>query len=246
MTETSTLAERLAGIHARIDAAIARRGPGPEVRLIGVSKRHGLDKIAAAHAAGLRDFGENYAQELRDKLGEWPAEREARWHYIGAIQSNKLKTIVGAASLIHTVDRASLLAKIDKRAASHELVQSFLIEVDLAGEDQKAGLSPAEVPALLDACAGFEHLRCEGLMCIPPVGTPEQTRPYFRRLRELRDALRAGPARPNVDLRELSMGMSADFEAAIEEGATLIRVGTAIFGPRPGKPAPSTTEPETP
>lgn len=230
---TAEIGAKLGAIHARIAAAIERRGPGPEVRLIGVSKRHGLDKITAAHAAGLRDFGENYAQELRDKLAQWPAQREARWHYIGAIQSNKLKYLVGAASLIHTVDRASLIAKIARRAANAGVVQRILIEVDLGGESQKAGAAPGEVPALLDACAGLDHLRCEGLMCIPPVGEPEHTRPYFRQLRELRDELADGPARPGVELRELSMGMSADFELAIEEGATLVRVGTAIFGPRP-------------
>lgn len=234
------LAHRLANIHARIEAAVARRGPGPEVRLIGVSKRHGLDKIAMAHRAGMRDFGENYAQELRDKLAsleqiglDAPETRaDTRWHYIGAIQSNKLKYIVGAAQLIHTVDRPSLLAKIDRRAASLGIVQEFLVEVDLGGEAQKAGLPPTELPALLDACAPLEHLRCVGLMCIPPAGEPEATRTYFRQLRELRDEVLEQGARPQVELRELSMGMSADFEQAIEEGATLVRVGTAIFGPR--------------
>ena len=108
----------------------------------------------------------------------------------------------------------------------------FLVEVDLGREAQKAGLPPSELPALLDACAAYPHLRCVGLMCIPPAGTPEATRPYFRQLRQLRDELRAGPARAQVELRELSMGMSADFEVAIEEGASLIRVGTAIFGQR--------------
>lgn len=236
-TSTSTeLAAAFQEIRERMTAAIARRGPGPEVRLIGVSKRQPLDKIAAAYAAGLHDFGENYAQELRDKLRDWPADRPARWHYIGALQSNKLKTIVGKVALIHTVDRVELIQQIDRLAGKAGLVQEFLIEVNLAGETQKAGVEPAAVPALLDACAGIEHGRCVGLMIIPPADDPEATRPYFRSLRELRDhlnqGLRDGPARPNVDLRELSMGMSADFEVAIEEGATLVRVGTAIFGAR--------------
>jgi pyridoxal phosphate enzyme (YggS family) len=231
-SEAEAIAQRLLGIRERIAAAVERRGPGPEVRLIGVSKRQPLSKIVAAHAAGLRDFGENYAQELRDKLREWPAEREARWHYIGALQSNKLKYMVGKTALIHTVDRAELIEAIDRRAGREGVVQEFLIEVDLAGEAQKAGAPPAEIPELLDTCVAAEHARCVGLMIIPPVGEPEDTRRYFRELRELRDRLREGPARENVELRELSMGMSADFEVAIEEGATLIRVGTAIFGPR--------------
>jgi pyridoxal phosphate enzyme (YggS family) len=236
--ETSTATDLDAALQTlrdRIAAAVARRGPGPEVRLIGVSKRQPLNKIAAAHAAGLRDFGENYAQELRDKLREWPSDRPARWHYIGALQSNKLKYIVGKVALIHTVDRVELIQQIDRLAARAGLVQAFLIEVNLADEHQKAGVDPAALPDLLDACAQVEHARCVGLMIIPPADEPEATRPYFRALRELRERLtldRAGHSRRNVDLRELSMGMSADFEVAIEEGATLVRVGTAIFGAR--------------
>lgn len=235
---TSTFTEiaiALQAIRDRIAAAVARRGPGPDVRLIGVSKLQPLEKIIAAHAAGLFDFGENYAQELRDKLREWPSDRSARWHYIGALQSNKLKYIVGKVELIHTVDRIELIQPIDRLAAKAGVVQEFLIEVNLAAETQKAGVEPAGIPALLDACGKIEHARCVGLMIIPPADEPEATRPYFRSLRELRDQLnqlREGPARPNVDLRELSMGMSADFEVAIEEGATLVRVGTAIFGSR--------------
>jgi pyridoxal phosphate enzyme (YggS family) len=233
---TSTeIAAALQVLRERIAVAVERRGPGPEVRLIGVSKRQPLEKIAAAYAAGLFDFGENYAQELRDKLREWPSDRSARWHYIGALQSNKLKYIVGKVALIHTVDRVELIQQIDRLAGRAGVVQEFLIEVNLAGETQKAGVDPAALPALLDACAHVEHARCIGLMIIPPADEPEATRPYFRSLRELRDQLnhvRDGAPRPNVDLRELSMGMSADFEVAIEEGATLVRVGTAIFGSR--------------
>jgi pyridoxal phosphate enzyme (YggS family) len=233
-TSPSTeIAAALQVIRDRIAAAVERRGPGPEVRLIGVSKLQPLDKLAGAYDAGLRDFGENYAQELRDKLREWPSDRPASWHYIGALQSNKLKYIVGKVALIHTVDRIELIQHIDRLAARAGLVQEFLIEVNLAGETQKAGVEPSALEALLDACAEVEHARCIGLMIIPPAGEPEATRGYFRRLRELRDQLdhgHDGPARPNVDLRELSMGMSADFEVAIEEGATLVRVGTAIFG----------------
>jgi pyridoxal phosphate enzyme (YggS family) len=228
----SDITNNLAVLRERIAAAVARRGPGPDVRLIGVSKLQPLAKITAAAAAGLHDFGENYAQELRDKLRDWPIEHAVRWHYIGALQSNKLKYLVGKVTLIHTVDRVELIQQIDRVAARAGVVQEFLIEVDLAGETQKAGAEPAALPSLLDACAHIERARCVGLMIIPPADEPEATRPYFRSLRELRDQLNVGPTRPNVDLRELSMGMSADFEVAIEEGATLVRVGTAIFGVR--------------
>jgi PLP dependent protein len=233
------IAERLAAIRSRIAAAVERRGPGPEVRLIGVGKRQPLAKLVAAHAAGLRDFGENYAQELRDKQHDWPAELAAQtsWHYIGALQTNKLKYLVGKTALIHTVDRPELVAAIDERAARQGIVQPFLLEVAIAGEQQKAGVLPERVPELLDLCARTEHgaARCEGLMIIPPAADdPEQTRPWFRALRQLAERLREGPARANVELRELSMGMSADFEIAIEEGATLVRVGTSIFGEREG------------
>lgn len=229
------IAGRLASIRARIDAAIARRGAGPEVKLIGVGKRQPLDKLLAAHAAGLRDFGENYAQELRDKQRDWPSELDVRWHYIGALQANKLKYLVGKTALIHTVDRPELITAIDQRAARLGVTQDFLLEVALAGEQQKAGVAPERVPELLDACAQTLHgaARCVGLMIIPPAADdPEQTRPWFRDLRHLAERLREGPARANVELRELSMGMSADFEQAIEEGATLVRVGTSIFGER--------------
>ncbi|MFV8755394.1 YggS family pyridoxal phosphate-dependent enzyme [Nannocystaceae bacterium ST9] len=228
----TAIADELARVRDRIAAAIDRRGPGPEVRLIGVSKKQPLAKLLAAHEAGLREFGENYAQELRDKQGEWPLSHESpRWHFIGALQTNKLKYVVGKA-LIHTVDRLELLQAIDRRAASLSAIQEFLVEVDLAGEDQKAGVRPDDLPGLLDACAELEAVRCVGLMIIPPVeGDPEASRGWFARLRALAEQLRSQP-RAHVELRELSMGMSADFEQAIEEGATLVRVGTAIFGAR--------------
>ena len=236
MPETNDpIASRLAAVEARIAAAVARRGPGPKVRLIGVSKRQAIDKLVAAHAAGLRDFGENYAQELRDKQGLWAVERGARWHYIGALQSNKLKYLVGKVALIHTVDRPQLVAAIDRRAKQAGVVQDTLVEVALAGEAQKGGVPPQQLPAVLDAYAEAEHqaVRCVGLMLMPPAAAqPELTRPWFRKLRALRDQLVEAGARPGVALRELSMGMSGDFEIAIEEGATLVRVGTAVFGPR--------------
>jgi len=228
--EAVKLADRLARIRERCAAALARRGPGPVPRLIGVSKRHPLAAILEARAAGLEDFGENYAQEFRDKAAALE-NNPPRWHFIGALQRNKVKHVVGKA-LIHTVDRSSLLEAIEARAAREELVQEVLVEVNLGGEAQKAGVSEADLPALLDHFAGTPHVRCIGLMLIPPPAPPEVTRGFFARLRALRERL-ADDLRLGVDLQHLSMGMSSDFEVAIEEGATLLRVGTAIFGPRP-------------
>ncbi|MEZ4453461.1 MAG: YggS family pyridoxal phosphate-dependent enzyme [Nannocystaceae bacterium] len=227
----STIADNLARVREAIEAAIARRGAGPTVTLIGVSKRQPIAAIEAARAAGLADFGENYAQELRDKvtaIGRAPPT----WHFIGGLQSNKVKLVCGQA-MIHTVDRPSLVDALEARAARDGVIQELLLEVNLAGEAQKAGAAPEALPALLDRIAAASALRCRGLMIIPPVDEPEESRRWFVRLRELRDRL-AGDARPNVELHHLSMGMSADFAVAIEEGATLVRVGTAIFGPRPG------------
>ena len=221
----------VASVQARIDAAVKRRGSGASPRLIGVSKRQEVAKIVAAYDAGLVDFGENYAQEFRDKYNRLQASHpQIRWHFIGALQKNKLKYVVGRA-LIHTVDSIELAQAIQQRAPRDDIVQECLIQVN-PGESQKAGISVDRVAALLDELAGYTHLRCVGLMMIPPAGDPEQTRPYFRMLRELaEDEQKRG--RERVDLRELSMGMSGDFETAIEEGATLVRVGTSIFGSRP-------------
>ncbi len=224
------VAPNLARIRERIAAAVHRRGPGPEPVLIGVSKTQPLAALEAALAAGLGDLGENYAQEFRDKVAALGHD-QPRWHFIGALQSNKVKYVVGKAALIHTVDRLSLITALDQRAAREGVVQEVLVEVNLGDEAQKAGVPEAELPALLDAFAAAPALRCRGLMIIPPDGEPGDTRRYFARLRLLRDRL-AADARPGVALDHLSMGMSADFEEAIEEGATMIRVGTAIFGAR--------------
>ena len=226
------MAARLAAVQSRVEDAVSRRGPGPSVTLLGVSKRQPLDSLRAAHAAGLRDFGENYAQELRDKRKALTGLPDLRWHYVGALQSNKVKYVVGC-TLVHTVDRPSIVAALDKRGVSTGAGVGALIEVNLGGEAQKAGVAPTDVPALLDAFREAQRAQCRGLMIIPPPGDEGSTRSYFRRLRELRDQLARTP-RPNVQLDQLSMGMSADFEWAIEEGSTLVRVGTAIFGPRPG------------
>jgi pyridoxal phosphate enzyme (YggS family) len=207
--------EGLIRVRERIALACARAGRDPaSVTLVAVSKTQPVERLREAFEAGQRVFGENYAQELRAKADALPG---AEWHFIGALQTNKARIVVGRAALIHTCDRLSLARELAKRAAS----QRVLLEVNIGREPQKSGALPEDVPALLDAVRALPTLRCEGLMCIPPAaGDP---RPHFRALREL-----AG----KLGLRELSMGMSADYETAIEEGATIVRVGTAIFGAR--------------
>jgi hypothetical protein len=221
-----TITTRLTQLRERI-AAAASRGDDQAVRLVAVSKRQSTAAIEEAYAAGQRDFAENYAQELRDKRAAL-AERDIVWHAIGPVQSNKIKLVLGCA-WIHTVDRTSLVDEIDRRAAPQ--VQRVLVQVNVAGEPGKSGVAPADVPALLDRISTLGHVQCDGLMLVPPLADPEATRPHFRALRRLRDEL-ARVARPRVELRELSMGMSDDFEVAVEEGATMVRIGTALFGAR--------------
>jgi pyridoxal phosphate enzyme (YggS family) len=230
---------RLAQVRERIEAARDRADAevdrSVDPRLIAVSKRHPVEAIEAALAAGQHDFGENYAQEFRDKRKYFEG-REINWHFIGQLQRNKAKYVLGHA-LIHTGDRAELLQALDDRSARMQgespdlpLDVPLLLEVN-SGEAQKGGVDPGELPALLDLVAQSRHLRCVGLMTMAPAGPAEDARPHFRALRQLRNAVSL-TARPRVDLRELSMGMSSDFEVAVEEGATLVRVGSAIFGPR--------------
>lgn len=232
-------AARLAAVEAAIAAACQAAGRAREgVRLVAVSKLQPAEAVAAIAAAGQRDFAENYAQELRDK-GEALAALGLRWHFIGPLQRNKVRLVAGRAALIHSVDSEALVEELAARVGRERtrdpaLTQDCLIQVSVAGEAQKAGCDPAELPKLLDAIAAAGGvLRCRGLMCIPPADDdPEAARPHFRRLRALRDEA-AQRARPHVALTELSMGMSHDFAIAIAEGATLVRVGTAIFGERP-------------
>ena len=213
------VAAGLASVRARISAACARvlRDPA-SVELIAVSKTKPLSMLQEAAAAGQRIFGENYAQELREKAEGLSG---VEWHFIGALQTNKARLVVGRAALIHTCDRLALAQELSKRAKAAGIVQRVLLEVNVGGEAQKAGVLPADARRLLDEVRGLPALACEGLMCIPPAeGDP---RVHFRALRELASGL---------GLAQLSMGMSADYEIAIEEGATLVRVGTAIFGER--------------
>jgi pyridoxal phosphate enzyme (YggS family) len=228
------IAARLSEVRARIAQAAARAGRQPgDVAIVGVAKLHPVDAIAAAVRAGLTDVGENYAQEMAAKMDALP-DLPVAWHFIGRLQRNKVKLVVGRAALVHAVDSIELAREIARRAAERGLVQPILIAVSAAGEAQKTGVDPAGVRALLDEIAGLPALEVRGLMTMPPwPESAEDSRPYFRDLRRIRDDL-AGPSR---QLPHLSMGTTGDLEVAVEEGATLVRVGTALFGPRPGPPA---------
>ena len=199
----------------------AGRAPG-EVLLIAVSKTVDLERIQAAVAAGAAALGENRVQEAKDKVAA--LGRPVPWHLIGSLQTNKARDAVMLFDWIHSVDRLELARELDRRAHAAGRKVSGLLQVNLGDEPQKGGAAPGEVKALLDELRGLTHLDIRGLMAIPPqVADAEAARPYFRRLRELRDA---------AGLEHLSMGMSADFAQAIEEGATMVRVGTSIFGAR--------------
>jgi pyridoxal phosphate enzyme (YggS family) len=226
------IATNLAAVRARIAQAAAASHRSPDdVRLVAVSKTFGLDEIRAAIAAGQRDFGENRVQEALPKI-EALATEPLRWHLIGHLQSNKAKKAARPFDAIHSIDSVDLLRLVD--AAAHESRRSpeLLVQVDLAGESTKFGAPVPTAREVLKTAASLTAARVVGLMLMPPFfDDPEATRPYFRRLRELRDEwLREGT--PPAMLRELSMGMSHDFEIAIAEGATMVRVGTAIFGSR--------------
>jgi len=228
----STIADRLAGIRARIDAAARSAGRNPSsIRLVAVSKTFPIEAVREAYAAGQRDFGENRVQEALQKMGD-SADLDIRWHLLGHLQTNKARKAGPAFATIHSIDSLELLQKIDAAAAEAGRAPDLLIQVDLAGEATKFGVPPGEVPRLFEAAAACRAAHVTGLMTLPPVpDSPEEARPWFTRLRDLRDEWLASGV-PGAMLRELSMGMSADFEVAIQEGSTMVRVGTAIFGSR--------------
>lgn len=219
------VAENLASVRERIEAACRRAGRSPEeVTLIGVSKGSPPETVAEACAAGLRDLGENRIQEAAPKIEELATMGvRSRWHLVGHLQTNKAKTATGLFAIIHSVDSVRLAEALSRRATEPLPV---LLEVNVAGEPAKFGFSTAETPEALTTIASLPSLDVRGLMTVAPqTDDAEGVRPVFRRLRELRDELSLG---------ELSMGMTDDFEVAIEEGATMVRVGRAIFGERPG------------
>ena len=219
-----SIAENLACVRERIEQACRRAGRSTgEVTLVGVTKGHPAEAIEEACAAGLRDVGENRVQEAQAKI-EALASRgvRPRWHLIGHLQTNKAKTARNLFAIIHSVDSLRLAQALSRQA---EEPVSILLEVNVAQEASKFGFTPDELPQVLSDIAALHHLEVRGLMTVAPMADePERVRPVFRRLRELRDELA---------LAELSMGMTDDFEVAIEEGATMVRVGRAIFGPRP-------------
>jgi pyridoxal phosphate enzyme (YggS family) len=219
-------------IRERADAAMRRAGREPStLRIIAVAKTKPAAMIRAAYEAGLHDIGENYVQEAQAARAEL-ADLPLRWHMIGHLQRNKARRAVALFDVIQTVDGVDLGKLLSRQAVEAGRTLSVLLEVNLGSEATKSGIAPAEVANVLAELARLPNLSVDGLMAIPPpVTTPELARPAFRKLRELRDTV-LGCVRPAVPLRELSMGMTDDFEIAIEEGATMIRVGRALFGER--------------
>jgi pyridoxal phosphate enzyme (YggS family) len=229
------LAERLAGIRTRIASACRRSGrPEDSVTLVGASKTQAAAVVAEAFRAGLTVFGENRVQEGLAKRGELPPEVAAgiSWHLIGPLQSNKVRAALDLTAVIHSIDRLRIAEAIDGEAAARGLTVAGFVEVNLAGEESKHGFPLDGLATALAPLAALGHLRISGLMAIPPPSpSPEGSRPWFRALRELRDELAGRPEWAGFP-GWLSMGMSDDFEVAIEEGATHVRVGTALFGSR--------------
>ena len=230
--DLSHIARNLADVRQRLRQAAQDAGRRPEdVRLLAVSKTFGLDHVRAAAAAGQEDFGENRVQEALQKIDE-TADLKIRWHLIGTLQSNKVRKAVPHFSAIHSVDSCRLLEAIDAAATTAGTAPELFVQVDLAGEATKHGAPPAEAMDIVRAATRCRSARCVGLMTIPPFfEEPENARPYFAQLSDLRATL----LKEGLDramLRELSMGMSHDFEIAVQEGATIVRLGTAIFGRR--------------
>jgi pyridoxal phosphate enzyme (YggS family) len=227
-----SLADRLTAVRERIDAAARSAGRNPStVRLIAVSKTFPLELVREAYAAGQVDFGENRVQEALQKIAG-SADLEIRWHLLGHLQTNKARKAGPAFATVQSIDSLELIEKIDRAAEDAGRSPELLIQVDLAGEATKFGAPPDQVPRLFQAAAACRAARVVGLMTLPPIPeTPEDSRRWFRRLRDLRDEWLASGV-PASMLREMSMGMSGDYEVAIQEGATMVRVGTAIFGSR--------------
>jgi pyridoxal phosphate enzyme (YggS family) len=227
------IATNLAAVRSRVAEAARRAGRQPgDVTLVAVSKTFGLEHVRAAYAAGQRDFGENKVQEGLQKISVTSDIPDARWHLIGHVQSNKARKAAASFACIHSVDSIELLSRLDAAAAEQATTPEIFIQVDLARETTKFGAAEEDIEPLARAAVAARAVRLTGLMLIPPWSEdPEETRPWFVRLRQLRDRL-AAAGLPAASLRHLSMGMSHDFEAAIEEGATMVRVGTAIFGAR--------------
>jgi pyridoxal phosphate enzyme (YggS family) len=226
------IATRLSAVRQRLARALERAGRFPSsARLVAISKTHPAEDVRAAFEAGQAEFGENRVQEALEKISA-TADIPITWHLVGHLQSNKARKAAGSFGCIHSIDSADLLKRVDAAAEDAGSRPELLVQADLAGEPAKHGAPADTWLSVFEAAAGCRAARVRGLMLLPPfTPDPEDARPYFRRLREIRDEL-AGRGVPPEMLCELSMGMSHDFEVAVEEGATLVRVGTAIFGER--------------
>jgi pyridoxal phosphate enzyme (YggS family) len=221
------VASRFEAVRRAVADAADCAGRSPDdVTIVGVTKTVGIDDIRQAITAGIYDFGENRVQEFLGKYGLFP---DVRWHFIGTLQTNKAKDVVGRAYLIHSVDSLKLLNAIDRKAAELGVVQPVLLEVNVSGEGSKHGFAVPDMTDALVEASRFENVEVRGLMTMAPYARPEEVRWVFRELRELRDSLREMPLN-GVELHELSMGMTNDYRVAVEEGATIVRVGRAIFG----------------
>ncbi len=230
MNGAETIRERADRVAEQIARAAERCGRTPsDVRLVGASKTQPAALVGEALAAGVTVFGENYVQEAEEKIRAYP---QAEWHLIGRLQRNKVKKAVSLFAWIQTVDSVEILEEISRRAAEQRRVIPVLLEVNLGSEESKAGVAESQVFRLVDAAQGLPGVAVKGLMAIPPwADDPEASRPHFRRLRAILTQC-VGRGGAGAGMTELSMGMSNDFEAAIEEGATIVRVGTALFGSR--------------
>ena len=229
---TEAIRASVAGVTDALRRAEAQTGRRPgSVRLVAVTKTVPTERVLEAWGAGLRLFGESYVQEALPKVDRLPADAE--WHFIGHLQSNKARQAAEIFSLVHSLDRPSLAEALEKAASRRAAPLEVLLQVNVGDETSKAGTTFEGAVALAGRAADWPHLRVRGLMAIPPFcEDPERTRPHFRALRELRNRI-AALGLPGVEMAELSMGMSGDFPVAVEEGATLVRVGTALFGDRP-------------
>lgn len=233
MNIMGSIAENLRAVEKRIALACSRVGRPPgDVKLVGVTKTVPTERIREGVKAGIAILGENYVQEARAKIDAL-SDLPVTWHFIGHLQSNKAKVAVDCFDLIHSVDRISLAKELDRQAQKRGKALSVLVQVNLGDEETKSGVSPEGALELAQAVGGMDALRLRGLMALPPyLEDPEDVRPYFQSLRRLLERLKSEYSKPD-DLTELSMGMSHDFDVAVEEGATLVRIGTALFGARP-------------
>ncbi len=232
-----SIAERIRAVQKQIVAACQRVGRDPAgVKLIAVSKTFTWEENKPAYESGLRDFGENYMQDMISKISQTSSYGDIRWHFIGHLQRNKVRYWNQGFFLFHCLDSLALAGEMQKKAEREQMVIPVLIQVKLGDEATKSGIDPAALPVFLEKVASFPRLKIEGLMTIPPyVVDPEESRCYYKQLRELRDdSIARGLVDPQV-FSHLSMGMSHDYPVAVEEGATYVRVGTAIFGPRQRK-----------